>query len=50
MGAIGWAVDHDSRLGKILALQVDVNSSSRCAGLAKLHFSPVSQFSGTARA
>ena len=25
-----------------MVLQVDVNSSSRCADLAKLHFSPVS--------
>ena len=25
-----------------MALQVDVNNSSRCADLAKLHFSPVS--------
>ena len=33
-----------TRLVKIMALQVDVNSS-RCVDLAKLHLSPVSQFS-----
>ena len=34
-----------TRLVKIMALQVDVNSSGRCADLAKLHVSAVSQFS-----
>ena len=29
-------------LVKVMALQVDVSSSSHCADLAKLHFSPVS--------
>ena len=51
VGAILWAVDHDSlahAVSKIMVLQVDVNGSSHCVDLMKLH----SRFSvlGSARA
>ena len=53
VGAITWAVGNDSlahMVGLTCGTQVDVNTSSHCANLAKLHFSHVSLFSGSAHA